>query len=107
MAKVLGFNTTETNDYFELAQKVRGLEKLVGELSSLNLAYEEEVKRLVGEYDKLYGQYLNVEQLLKQYDPSRFGYPKVVDKDIMKRNNISKNIQGIEFIDFSKPQTNE
>jgi hypothetical protein len=107
MAKVLGFNPTQTNDYFELAQKVRGLEKLVGELSSLNLAYEEEVKRLVGEYDKLYGQYLNVEQLLKQYDPSNFGYPNVVDKDIIKRRGSNRNIKGIEFIDFSKPNTNE
>ena len=107
MAKVLGFNPTETNDYFELAQKVRGLEKLVGELSSLNLAYEAEVKRLVGEYDKLYENYSNVEQLLKNYDPSQFGYPKIVSKDIMKRRGSNRNMEGIEFIDFSKPQTNE
>ena len=104
MAKVLGFNTTETNDYFELAQKVRGLEKLVGELSSLNLAYEAEVKRLVGEYDKLYGQYLNVEQLLKNYDPDKFGYPKFVNKDIIRKNQKS---EGVQFIDFNKPNTNE
>jgi hypothetical protein len=105
MAKVLGFNPTETNDYFELAQKVRGLEKLVGELASLNLAYEGEVKRLVSEYDKLYELYSNSEQLLKNYDPHHFGYPKFINEDIMRKKN--KNIQGLEFIDFSKPQTNE
>lgn len=57
MAKVLGFNPTQTNDYFELSEKAKALDKLVGELASLNLAYEEEIKRLVGEYDKLYEKY--------------------------------------------------
>ena len=105
MAKVLGFNPTQTNDYFELAQKVRGLEKLVGELSSLNLAYEKEVKRLVGEYDKLYENYRNAEELLKNYDPHHFGYPKFINEDIMRKKN--KNIQGVDFIDFSKTKSNE
>jgi len=57
MAVILGKNPTETKDYFELAQKAKALEKLVGELSSLNIAYEVEVKRLVSEYDKLYEKY--------------------------------------------------
>ena len=54
MAKVLGFNPTQTNDYFELAEKATALEKLVKELVELNQSQDEEMKRLVGEYDKLY-----------------------------------------------------
>jgi hypothetical protein len=49
MAKVLGFNPTQTNDYFELANRVELQQKLIEELIKLNEGYEAEVKRLVGE----------------------------------------------------------
>jgi predicted ATPase len=57
MAKVLGFNPTQTNDYFELNEKAKALEKLVKELVQLNQAQDEEMKRIVREYDKLYESY--------------------------------------------------
>ena len=57
MAKVLGFNPTQTNDYFELNEKVKLQSQLIEELMKLNAGYEMEVKRLVGEYDKLYEKY--------------------------------------------------
>jgi phosphopantothenate synthetase len=57
MAKVLGFNPTQTNDYFEVNEKAKALEKLVKELVELNQAQDEEMRRIVGEYDKLYEKY--------------------------------------------------
>ena len=60
MAKVLGFNPTQTNDYFELNEKAKALEKLVKELVDLNQAQDEEMKRIVGEYDKLYEKYVEL-----------------------------------------------
>jgi predicted ATPase len=57
MAKVLGFNPTQSNDYFELMEKANALEKLVKELVELNQSQDEEMRRLVGEYDKLYEKY--------------------------------------------------
>jgi hypothetical protein len=101
MAKVLGFNPPKES-YVELHDTIRLQKGLIEELVKLNAGYEQEVKRLVGEYDNLYEQYKNAEQLLKHYDPSNFGYPKVIDKDIMKRRGSNRNIKGIEFIDFSK-----
>jgi hypothetical protein len=77
---------------------------LIEELIRLNEGYEAEVKRLVGEYDKIYELYLMGEQLLKNYDPDRFGYPKFVNKDIIRKNQ--KN-EGVQFIDFSKKIENE
>ena len=100
MAKVLGFNPTHTNDYFELANKVELQQKLIEELIKLNEGYETEVKRLVGEYDKMY-------ELLKYYDPMLFGYSEVVDKDFMKKISSRRGVPGIEFIDFSKPKVDE
>jgi predicted ATPase len=60
MAKVLGFNPTQTNDYFELAEKVKVLEKLVKELVQLNQSQDEEMRRIVGEYDTLYEKYVQL-----------------------------------------------
>lgn len=60
MAKVLGFNPTQTNDYFEVSEKAKALEKLVKELVELNQSQDEEMRRLVGEYDKLYEKYLEL-----------------------------------------------
>lgn len=57
MAVVLGHNPQQTSDYFELSQKVKLQQQLIEELMKLNAGYEEEVKRLVGEYDKLYEKY--------------------------------------------------
>jgi hypothetical protein len=44
------------------------------------------------------------EQLLKNYDPDKFGYPKFVNKDIIRKNQKS---EGVQFIDFSKKIENE
>jgi predicted ATPase len=60
MAKVLGFNPTQSNDYFELSEKAKALEKLVKELVELNQSQDEEMRRLVGEYDKLYEKYVEL-----------------------------------------------
>ena len=60
MAKVLGFNPTQTNDYFEVSEKAAALEKLVKELVELNQSQDEEMRRLVGEYDKLYEKYVEL-----------------------------------------------
>jgi predicted ATPase len=60
MAKVLGFNPTQSNDYFEIAEKAAALEKLVKELVELNQSQDEEMRRLVGEYDKLYEKYVEL-----------------------------------------------
>ena len=57
MAKVLGFNPTQTDDYAQLSQKVEMQEKLIEELLKLNQHFEVEVQRLVNEYDKLYSKY--------------------------------------------------
>jgi hypothetical protein len=107
MAKVLGFNKEGNDDYFQLMQRAELQQKLITELVTLNEGYEAEVKRLVGEYDKIYELYVAATELLKQYDPSNFGYPKIIDKDIMKRRGSNRNIKGIEFIDFSKPKADE
>lgn len=60
MAKVLGFNPTQTNDYFEVSEKAKALEKLVKDLVQLNQSQDEEIRRLVLEYDKLYEQYQTI-----------------------------------------------
>jgi len=57
MAVILGNNPTQTNDYFELSEKCKLQQSLIDELIKLNQGYEAEVKRLVGEYDKLYEKY--------------------------------------------------
>jgi hypothetical protein len=105
MAKVLGFNPQQS--YIEMEDTIKLQRSLIEELVRLNEGYEAEVKRLVGEYDKIYELYLMGEQLLKNYDPDKFGYPKFVNKDIMKKKTNNRNIEGIEFIDFSKPKVNE
>jgi hypothetical protein len=98
MAKVLGFNPPKES-YVELHDTIRLQRSLIEELIKLNEGYEAEVKRLVVEYDKIYDLYLMGEELLKNYDPDRFGYPKFVNKDIIRKNQ--KN-EGVEFKDFSK-----
>jgi hypothetical protein len=103
MAKVLGFNPPKES-YVELHDTIRLQRSLIEELIKLNEGYEAEVKRLVVEYDKIYDLYLMGEQLLKNYDPDRFGYPKFVNKDIIRKNQ--KN-EGVQFIDFSKKIENE
>lgn len=57
MAVVLGHNPQQSNEYFALTQKVKLQQQLIEELMKLNAGYEEEVKRLVSEYDKLYERY--------------------------------------------------
>jgi predicted ATPase len=57
MAVVLGHNPTQTNDYFELTQKVKLQTQLIDELIKLNQGQEAEITRLVMEYDKLYERY--------------------------------------------------
>ncbi len=57
MAKVLGFNPTQTNDYFELSEKCKLQQSLIDELIKLNQGQEAEITRLVVEYDKLYERY--------------------------------------------------
>jgi hypothetical protein len=106
MAKVLGFNPPNES-YVELHDKIKLQKSLIEELVKLNEGYEEEVKRLVGEYDKIYGLYTAMSELLKHYDPIQFGYPKVEDKDFMKMINARRNNPNIEFIDFSKPIVDE
>ena len=56
MAKVLGFNPPKES-YVELHDTIRLQRSLIEELIKLNDGYEAEVKRLVGEYDKLYEKY--------------------------------------------------
>jgi len=102
MAKVLGFNPQQS--YIDMEDTIKLQRSLIEELIRLNEGYEAEVKRLVGEYDKIYELYLMGEQLLKNYDPDRFGYPKFVNKDIIRKNQ--KN-EGVQFIDFSKKIENE
>jgi hypothetical protein len=46
-------------------------------------------------------------ELLKHYDPAQFGYPKHVDKEVMEKVAKRRDIPGVEFIDFSKPKTND
>jgi hypothetical protein len=105
MAKIIGKDLTSYHN--ELSNKVELQQKLIEELVKLNEGYEEEVKRLVGEYDKIYGLYTAISELLKHYDPAQFGYPKVVDKDFMKMIASRRNVPGVEFIDFSKPKADE
>ena len=73
----------------------------------LNEGYELEVKRLVGEYDKIYVLYTTIEEILKHYDPMVYGIPKVMDKEFMKKINDRRNNPNIEFMDFSKPKADE
>lgn len=56
MAKILGFNPEVIKEH-DLQTRVNMQEKLIEELIRLNESYEEEVKRLVNEYDKLYAKY--------------------------------------------------
>jgi hypothetical protein len=56
MATVLGFNPPKES-YVELHDTIRLQKGLIEELVKLNAGYEQEVKRLVGEYDKLYEKY--------------------------------------------------
>jgi uncharacterized coiled-coil protein SlyX len=56
MAKVLGFDK-DASKVYELENKVKLQQSLIEELVKLNAGYEQEVKRLVGEYDKLYEKY--------------------------------------------------
>jgi hypothetical protein len=56
MATILGFNPPKES-YVELHDTIRLQKGLIEELVKLNAGYEEEVKRLVGEYDKLYEKY--------------------------------------------------
>jgi hypothetical protein len=99
MAKVLGFNPPNES-YVELHDTIKLQRSLIEELIKLNEGYEAEVKRLVGEYDKMY-------ELLKYYDPMLFGYSEVVDADLMKRISNRRGTSGVEFIDFSKPIVDE
>ena len=99
MAKVLGFNPPNES-YVELHDTIKLQRSLIEELIKLNEGYEAEVKRLVGEYDKMY-------ELLKYYDPMLFGYSEVVDADLMKRISNRRGTPGVEFIDFSKPIVDE
>ena len=62
MAKVLGFEP-ENKKVYDLEQKIQLQEKLIEELLKLNKGYEEEVQRLVGEYDKLYIKYSATQNL--------------------------------------------
>jgi hypothetical protein len=55
MAKVLGFNPQQS--YIEMDDTIKLQRSLIEELVRLNEGYEGEVKRLVGEYDKLYEKY--------------------------------------------------
>ena len=57
MAVVLGNNPQQSNEYFMLVQKVKLQTQLIEDLMKLNMGQEEEIKRLVGEYDKLYEKY--------------------------------------------------
>jgi hypothetical protein len=107
MAKVLGFNKTGNDDYFELLQRAELQQKLITDLIKLNEAYEAEVKRLVGEYDIVYQNYLDAIAILQKYDPHNFGYPKFLNKDLIKIRASNRNIEGVEFIDFSKPKADE
>jgi predicted ATPase len=50
-------NQTSNSDYFELTQKARLQQQLIEDLMKLNLGQQEEIKRLVGEYDNLYEKY--------------------------------------------------
>ena len=102
MAKVLGFNPQQS--YIDMENTIKLQRSLIEELIRLNEGYEAEVKRLVGEYDKIYELYLMGEELLKNYDPDKFGYPKFVNKDIIRKNQ--KN-EGVQYIDFSKKVENE
>jgi uncharacterized coiled-coil protein SlyX len=56
MAKVLGFDK-DASKVYELENTVKLQQSLIEELVKLNAGYEQEVKRLVGEYDKLYEKY--------------------------------------------------
>ena len=73
----------------------------------MNEAYEGEVKRLVGEYDIVYENYLNAIAILQQYDPHNFGYSEFLNKDLIKIRASNRNIKGVEFVDFSKPKADE
>jgi hypothetical protein len=105
MAKVLGFDNDIRQKNRELESTLELQRSLIEELVKLNEGYEEEVKRLVTSYDALYEEHMNMGELLKHYDPDMFGYPKIINKDLIRKNR--KDIEGVEFIDFSKTKTNE
>ena len=105
MAKVLGFNPQQS--YIDMENTIKLQRSLIEELVKLNEGYEEEVKRLVGEYDKIYVLYTTIEEILKHYDPMQYGFPKVVDKEFMERIINRRNNPNIEFIDFSKQKESE
>jgi len=105
MAKVLGFNPQQS--YIDMENTIKLQRSLIEELVKLNEGYEEEVKRLVGEYDKIYVLYTTIEEILKHYDPMVYGIPKVMDKEFMKKIINRRNNPNIEFIDFNKPKADE
>lgn len=57
MATILGNNTQHSSEYFALVQKEKLQRQLIEDLMKLNMGQQEEIKRLVGEYDKLYEKY--------------------------------------------------
>lgn len=57
MATIIGHNPERSESYEALHEKVKLQEGLINELSRLNSLYEEEMKRVVEEYDKLYEAY--------------------------------------------------
>lgn len=63
MAKIIGHNPTQTNEYVELNEKVKLQQQVIEELVKLNNGYEEEIKRIVNQYDALYEQYMKVKQI--------------------------------------------
>lgn len=105
MAKVLGFNPQQS--YIDMENTIKLQRSLIEELIKLNEGYEAEVKRLVGEYDIVYENYLNAIAILKQYDPHNFGYSEFLNKDLIKIRASNRNIKGVEFVDFSKPKADE
>lgn len=57
MATIIGHNPTEHKTYREAVEKSQALEKIVKELVELNQSQDAEIRRIVGEYDKLYEKY--------------------------------------------------
>jgi len=63
MAKIIGHNPTQTNEYAELNEKVKLQNEVIEELIKLNQGYEEEIKRIVNQYDKLYEEYMKIKPI--------------------------------------------
>lgn len=57
MATIIG-KDPQSQQIYELEQKVQLRDRMIEELMKLNDGYETEVKRLVDEYDKLYSKYV-------------------------------------------------